>query len=736
MYGPFASRPEAVEPCLPWTSQRISSMTKSLATSSSPAVAALCVPFMALSLSCATALAENSAPREREEVVVIDTRLRIEEEIETEELQRRARSTLGGTLEETMGVANASFGAGVGLPVIRGLQGSRIHVSINGTGSHDASTISPDHAIPVEPLLADKIRVWRGPAAILFGGGAIGGAVEIDDGRIPRMATGDSPVIKGELRYNSALDEYAGAGKLDRDLGPLTWHLAGFARDRDTMEIPGDAIDEAAVREQFGLVDLNNTRGHVANSEGENHGGSIGTSLIRDWGLAGVSFTRSDFNYGIPPGGHPPHSHGGGPVAAEVTEEVRIDLVQSRTDVLLELNDPLNLLKKIELRGALVDYRHDELDQGAVSTTFKNDVKELRLDLTHDTAPGLTTVAGLDYKDRDFSALGAEEFVPPVAIRTQGTYVFGQFDSGALSVDAGWRWERHETDLKQPDRMVGGIPVLLPLAMEYEAVSYSSSLAVRPWKHFSARLSAQKTQRAPEIQEMLALGPHLATRSFDMGNLALRLEKSTAFELALTTDFEAAKSSLTLFSNRIDNFIYQENQGYFYDLEEELFRVRCVRLEQCLPVLAHMQQDAEFYGAEAQVNVPIHFIPAVSGSIELFADYSRGRFQDRDAGDVPRQPAPRAGIELTLSHGAWKSRTRWTHALEQSHAGLNETTTDGYDLLNLSLERGVRIAGTDLLLSISGRNLLDEEIRNSVSFLRSFAPEVGRSVELGLSLSR
>lgn len=710
-------------------------MIKPFPTPASPA-AALCAPVMAISLSCAPAFAEDPPERDREEVVVIDSRLQVEGEIKAEELQRRARSTLGATLEETMGVANASFGAGVGLPVIRGLQGSRVHVSINGTGSHDASTISPDHAIPVEPLLADKIRVWRGPAAILFGGGAIGGAVEIDDGRIPRVATGDTPLIKGELRYNSGLEEYAGAGKFDRDLGPLTWHLAGFARDRDTMKIPGDAIDENAVREQFGLVDLHNTHGEVANSNGENRGGSIGTSMIRDWGLAGASFTRSDFNYGIPPGGHPPHSHGGGPIAPQVTEEVRIDLVQSRTDVLLELHDPLNLLKKIELRGALVDYQHDELDQGSVATTFENDVTELRLDLTHDTAPGLTTVAGLEYKDRDFSALGAEEFVPPVAIRTHGMHVFGQFDSGPLSADAGWRWERHETDLKQPDRTVGGIPVLLPEAMKYEAVSLSSSLTMRPWKHFSARLTAQKTQRAPEIQEMLALGPHLATRSFDMGNLALHLEKSTAFELALNTDFASAKSSLTLFSNQIDNFIYQENQGYFYDLEEELFRVRCVRLEQCLPVLAHMQQDAEFYGAEAQVKVPIGFIPAVAGSIEFFADYSRGRFRDRDAGDVPRQPAPRAGFELTLSHGTWKSRTRWTHALEQRHAGLNETATQGYDLLNLSLERGVRIAGTDLLLSISGRNLLDAEIRNSVSFLRSFAPEVGRSVELGLSLSR
>ncbi len=74
-----------------------------------------------------------------------------------DELKRVAASTIGDTLSNTPGLANASFGPGVGQPVIRGQQGARVTVLQNGTSSADASNLSADHAVSVEPLLADSI---------------------------------------------------------------------------------------------------------------------------------------------------------------------------------------------------------------------------------------------------------------------------------------------------------------------------------------------------------------------------------------------------------------------------------------------------------------------------------------------------------------------------------------------------------------------------------------------------
>ncbi|MFX6483845.1 Plug domain-containing protein, partial [Acinetobacter baumannii] len=89
----------------------------------------------------------------------------------------RKGATLGETVGDEAGVHNASFGTGVGLPVIRGLSGARVKVLSNGGGTHDATTFSPDHASTADTAVADSVRILRGPATIRYGGGAIGGVV-------------------------------------------------------------------------------------------------------------------------------------------------------------------------------------------------------------------------------------------------------------------------------------------------------------------------------------------------------------------------------------------------------------------------------------------------------------------------------------------------------------------------------------------------------------------------------
>jgi len=56
-------------------------------------------------------------------------------------------------------------------------------------GVQDASVSSPDHAVIMDPLQSDRIEIVRGAATLLYGSSAIGGAVNVDDGRIPRELT-------------------------------------------------------------------------------------------------------------------------------------------------------------------------------------------------------------------------------------------------------------------------------------------------------------------------------------------------------------------------------------------------------------------------------------------------------------------------------------------------------------------------------------------------------------------
>src|SRR5687767_10276088 len=160
------------------------------------------------------------------------------------ELLEKKQFSLGETLAQEPGVNSTQFGAGSSRPVIRGLGGDRIRVLEAGIGTGDASTTSPDHAVSTDPLSAESIEVLRGPATLLYGSSAIGGVVNVLDGRIPDYVP-DQPVTGSvELRGNTVADERSGSLVLDGGSGKLAWHLEGLKRETDDYEIPGFAAHE------------------------------------------------------------------------------------------------------------------------------------------------------------------------------------------------------------------------------------------------------------------------------------------------------------------------------------------------------------------------------------------------------------------------------------------------------------------------------------------------------------
>ena len=108
--------------------------------------------------------------------------------LEGTELKLRAQGSLGETLRHLPGVSSTYFGPASSRPIIRGLDGDRIRVMQNGIGNLDASALSFDHAVSIDPIAIDRVEVVRGPAALLYGGNAIGGAVNVLTNRIPEKA--------------------------------------------------------------------------------------------------------------------------------------------------------------------------------------------------------------------------------------------------------------------------------------------------------------------------------------------------------------------------------------------------------------------------------------------------------------------------------------------------------------------------------------------------------------------
>jgi len=345
-----------------------------------------------------------------------------------EELRRRAAATLGETLGDKPGIANSSFGPGVGRPVIRGQQGPRAVTLQNGTASADVSGLSPDHGVAVDSLLADGIEVLRGPSTLLYGGGAIGGVVNVVDNRIPR-----SPVdgFEGalEYRYDDATDTDGGVFRLESGNGAFVFHLSGTAREFEKLDIPGLAIDEAALERQEELLggeheeeeeeheeeELENTDGFVANADGDADTLTGGFSYhFGERGFFGFAVSSLETEYGIPPGAHGHHEEEEGEEHGEDEQEedeheeeeheeeehgeeeeiVRIDLRQTRYDAQLHWHDFPAGIDVLRAFLTYTDSAHEELEREEVGTRYDRDTWESHLEVVHDPPAGSHGVFG------------------------------------------------------------------------------------------------------------------------------------------------------------------------------------------------------------------------------------------------------------------------------------------------------------------------------------------------------
>jgi iron complex outermembrane receptor protein len=623
------------------------------------------------------------------------------------ELRMKAGHSIGETLKDELGISSQSFGPGVGTPVIRGQAGPRVRVLSNGIGSNDASAFSPDHATSVEPLLAERIEVLRGPATLMYGSGVIGGVVNVIDNRIPEQMP-DKPIGGAlEQRFDSTSDETSTAMKVEGGQGPIAYHLDGFYRHRDDLSIGGSAIDTAKVSiTDPSLVIVDNPKGHLNNTGAEAISGSAGLSWIGEPGFAGASINHLENNYGIAPDG-------------TGEETVRIALRQEKYDFKSELVDPFRFAKSLRARLGYTDYQHTEIANGEPGAFFTNQSYESRLEMDHQAIGPLRGTVGFQAQASDFNAiekLTGAPIVPHSLIDSYSFFAVEAFDAGPVTYQFGTRID--QTDIR-PDGMK---------SLDYTPVSASASAAWKIDKQHQLNLAVTRSSRAPQVQELLVNGFHDATRSFERGSLTLKEETSYNLDLGYRFKSDWLRAEIDLFHNWAGDYIYQQRSGEFVDEDGN----PCVI--DCKPVLVSSQQDAIFKGFEAKLIFPVMENRYGLLDLTLFSDYTRGEFVN--GSDVPRMPPLRYGLQLDYNQDKLSSYLRFTRADEQPHAGDFETSTAGYFLLNVGVNYQLKAyKDAELMLFAKGNNLLDQNIRNSTSYLRNFAPEAGRGAEIGFRLS-
>ena len=623
-----------------------------------------------------------------------------------DDLHAAAKATLGDTLASQPGINNASFGPAVGQVVIRGQSGRRVMNLTNSMSNADASGNSADHAMTVEAILADAIEVLRGPSTLLYGGGAIGGVVNVIDRRIATSLPQEA-AFTVETRHATAADLNTVVGSLDVPTGNLVWHFDALQRHWNDLEIPAFAVDRAYL--QPGQV-VPTQAGHIPNSAGSTNNWTAGSSWVNSNGYFGLAVSRLDNNYGLPVGAQAIFEEA---LAEEPEEEdVAIAMERSRYDLQTQWHELQPWLETLNYKLSYTDYEHAEIEgPGIVGTRFSNESWQQRLQITLTEMAGWHGVLGLQDSMEEFGAVGLESFIPVSDIDSRGFFVVEDYHFPAVTLEFGARGNR---DVYRPQH--GAAP-----SRDFANTSFSASALWDVSEPITLGLALSASERAPSIEELYSnfgltstadCVIHLATSSCEIGSPDFKQESSLNTDFSVALGYEKFATTFTVFYNDFADYIGQITTG---------------AQVQGRPVRLYQQLDASFAGIEIDTNLQINDV----ASLRLFGDVMRGKFAD--AGAVPRMPPPaRVGLDLNLEGSQWTAFLSLQHAVKQDKPGYFELVTNAYTRIDAGVDFTFTTGAGEVLVFVKGLNLGNTEIRLATSYLRGFAPEAGRSLEVGV----
>jgi iron complex outermembrane receptor protein len=640
------------------------------------------------------------------------------------ELTRNLRPTIGETLARQPGVSATSFGPNASRPILRGFQGDRIRVLTDGIGSIDVSNTSVDHAVIIDPLLAERIEVLRGPSALLFGSSAVGGVVNVIDTRIPRTVPENGYRVNGIANYGSAANERSGGMAGDVAVGEhLVLHADGsYLKSDDLRTGKGyllSAPARAAALSQIGLpqdtdepIDFAanaGLRNKLPNSASETWTAGVGAAIITDTGNLGVSYSHYDSLYGVPVRY--------ATAVGQEQEAPRLDVVQNRFDVRGEVQTSGGFLDRIRFRAGQASYRHFELEEdNSVGTAFYNKGLEGRLELVQANRGGWQGASGVQYFNRLFNVVGDEAFLPKNETNQTGVFTLQQYSNGPVRLEGGVRYEHTDVASRTADddlRFFGG-------GREFDAVSGSIGGSYGVTDAIRLGLNVSRTERAPSAEELFANGAHAGTQAYEFGNPDFQLEKSWGLEGTLHAHSDGFSFDASAYYNWFSNYI-SENQ-----VDESVCAAAAAPSgrEVDLPCFQYQQVDARYYGFEANASVRLARIGGYVINADALGDYVHANIVDQ--GPVPRIPPMRVLGGIEAQGDSANARVEVEHVFDQNRITNFETKTNDYTMVNATI--GFSPFGKDSKTSIllSANNIFDVVARRHASFLKDFAPLAGR----------
>lgn len=643
--------------------------------------------------------------------------------VDQKALSERA-STIGDALADELGVYSNQYGSGSSRPVIRGQDGPRVKVLQHASETADVSTLSPDHAVTVDPILAKQVEVIRGPSTLLYGAGTVGGLVNVTDQKIPTQMPEDGLEGTVGLRYNSGSDEKLASAGVTAGIGEnFALRVEGSKRKANDYIAPDyfHEHDDELEKER-----------RVGNTFAEGQTVNIGGSWIHDRGFVGLSYSNRQDQYGLPGHSHEYHGcvlHGdhfhGCPTPnpeAPAHEEHGgpwVDLKSERYEVRTELEQPFAGVEKLRAYASITDYEHDELEENEVISNFKSKGYDGRLELVHVPVAGWEGVIGTqisqqkinlaasehdhhedgDEDDEEYHVHGSGVVMPDTKTDKFSLFALEHKQLGDVHVELGARVDHQKVKVDSDQKDYSGTGISASAAANWEfAPNYKLSVV------------GSHQQRLPLAQELYADGLHFATNTYEVGNPDLDKETSNNLELGLHYEGDKLDYHVHVYHNWFDDYIYGETVAQKGNLRG----------------VQYTQDKARFYGTEAQAGYQINDMYKLS----VFGDYVRGKIEGENA---PRVPAGRLGtkVEADFADG-WSGLAEYYHVFNQDKIASYEDETQGYNMVNVGLSYANSIADNNAYrVYFKANNLLDDQVYSHTSFLSNI-PQVGRNFTVGV----
>jgi iron complex outermembrane receptor protein len=642
-----------------------------------------------------------------------------------EELRGNRGSALGELLDDLPGVSNGSFGQGVARPIVRGLSGNRVQILTNGSDTADLSAMSSDHSPMADIAAADNVQLFRGPSALRYGNSVLGGVVNVQSGRIHEEGYEG---LGGRLTAGYATNHQQSTliGLLNAGDGTHAIHLDAFKRKSENYHSGSGWGTERS--------------GEILNSDTQSQGAGLGYSRTDTNGsYLGASMSYLSSDYAVP---------------NEDNADARVKPIQRRYDIKSGIELDSEWFSHWQIQLAWSDYEHDETLDGQVDGLFIQDYGEAQTELTYALDSSWSGFFGLAYSQRDLELCHDHSGCPNIPDRSDDEWDGTQ--GSDFTVQEGYEFA-HDTPMpltttkdsaifltvRKPFQTGSEQDAEIELGMRYQPRTISANpdsiranfrrdkgyyrdrtfrpltlsaaldVDLTPNTYLIVTLSRQ--QRAPAADELYWNGDHHATFSFQLDNPDLTMETAHALEANWQGKTDESQWQLAGY--------FYDYSGYIYnDLKHFTDPFHGNR------VYRHEQEDAQLAGLE------FSWEQSLTEQLIWTTQAATNRGWLTDGGTpLPRMPSDNLsqGLEYRYNHGLFA--VEWQYQAPQTRLGPAETATHGYYQINLTWHAEYRISEQLLEIDLKANNLTNRYGQQHVSWLKDYAPVMGRNISMEIS---